>query len=190
LPCACSMWFPFSLHYVPGAAFVPHADPWYCIALSFQSYASAPHSFGSLLPFHCTSSIKSVSHYPSSFPTHFQWYVFHFCVELTPKNNILNFPHRPLVVQKIKTFRVSLSKCLWSVHSFQPITFQKLRSYLTSNPFISLSFHAFTSAPHSFGSLLPFHCASSINPVSHYPSHFPTHFQRYVFIFSDESPMR
>ena len=26
-PCTCSIWFPFSLHSVPGAAFVPHAAP-------------------------------------------------------------------------------------------------------------------------------------------------------------------
>jgi len=38
--------------------------------------------------------------------------------------------------------------------------------------------HASTSAPHGFGSLLPFHSASFIYTVSHYPSHFPTHFQR------------
>jgi hypothetical protein len=56
--------------------------------------------------------------------------------------------------------------------------------------FIPLSFHAYTSTPHSFGCFLPFHSAGSIHTVSHYPSHFPTHFQRYVFIFSDESPMR
>lgn len=52
--------------------------------------------------------------------------------------------------------------------------------------FIPLSFYAFNSAPRSFGSLLPFHSASSINPVSHYPSHFPTHFQWYV-LFSAAS---
>ena len=51
--------------------------------------------------------------------------------------------------------------------------------------FILLSFHAHTSAPHSLGSFLSFHSASSINPVSNYPSHLPTHYQWYVFIFCD-----
>ena len=52
--------------------------------------------------------------------------------------------------------------------------------------FILLSFHVYTSAPHSFGNLLPFHSAHSIHAVSHYPSYFPTHFQRSVFIFCNE----
>jgi hypothetical protein len=33
--------------------------------------------------------------------------------------------------------------------------------------------YASTSAPHSFGNFLPFHSASSIHAVSHYPSHLP-----------------
>jgi len=40
-----------------------------------------------------------------------------------------------------KTFWVDLSMCLRYMHSFKPITFQELRSYLTSNPSLSLRFH-------------------------------------------------
>jgi hypothetical protein len=71
-------------HYIPGTTFVPHSEPLHFILLSFHAFTSAPHSFGSLLPFHSASSINSVSHYPSSFPTHFQRYVFIFCGEFAP----------------------------------------------------------------------------------------------------------
>lgn len=36
--------------------------------------------------FHFASSIHSV--FPKPFPTHFQWYVFHFCVGLAPLNRL------------------------------------------------------------------------------------------------------
>jgi len=52
--------------------------------------------------------------------------------------------------------------------------------------FIPLSFHVHTSALHRFGSLLPFHSASSIHTVSHYPSLSPTLYQWHVFIFCGE----
>ena len=66
LPCACSIWFPFSLHSVPGAAFVPRADPWYFITLSFQSYTSAPRGFGKYsFPFR---KLHSLAFSPSLFP--------------------------------------------------------------------------------------------------------------------------
>ena len=79
----------FQAHYIPGTTFVPHFEPFHFITLSFQAHTSAPHSSGSLLPFHSASSINSVSHYPSHFPTHFQWYVFIFCVELAQIKRIL-----------------------------------------------------------------------------------------------------
>ena len=65
----------FQAHYIPGTTFVPHSEPLHFISLSFHAFTSAPHSFGSLLPFHSASSINSVTHYPSHFPTHFQRYV-------------------------------------------------------------------------------------------------------------------
>jgi hypothetical protein len=79
----------FQAHYIPGTTFVPHFEPLHFIPLSFHAHTSAPHSFGSLLPFHSASSINSVSHYPSHFPTHFQWHVFIFCGELAPIERIL-----------------------------------------------------------------------------------------------------
>jgi hypothetical protein len=48
-------------HYIPGTTFVPHFAPLYFIPLSFHAHTSAPHSFGSLLPFHSASSIHSVT---------------------------------------------------------------------------------------------------------------------------------
>ena len=48
-------------HYIPGTTFVPHFAPLHFIPLSFHAYTSAPHSFGSLLPFHSASSIHSVT---------------------------------------------------------------------------------------------------------------------------------
>jgi len=74
-PCACGICIPFRLHFVLGFLFVPHRETRHFILPSLQAFTSAPHSFGSLLPFHFASSINSVSHYPSSFPTHFQRYV-------------------------------------------------------------------------------------------------------------------
>ena len=51
-------------------------------------------------------------------------------------------PHHPLVVQKTKKHSgLIYPMCLRYMHSFKPITFQELRSYLTSNPSISLRFH-------------------------------------------------
>jgi len=76
-------------HYILGTTFVPHSEPFHFIPLSFHTHTSAPHSFGSLLPFHSASSINSVSHYPSHLPTHFQRYIFIFCGELAPIERIL-----------------------------------------------------------------------------------------------------
>jgi len=79
----------FPAHYIPGTTFVPHFEPFHFIPLSFHVHTSAPHSFGSFLPFHSASSINPVSHYPSHSPTHFHRYVFIFCVELAPMDRIL-----------------------------------------------------------------------------------------------------
>jgi len=48
---------------------------------------------------------------------------------------------------------------------------------------ISPSFQAYTSAPHSLGSFLPFHSASSINSVSQQPKLFSLAFPAVCFIF-------
>jgi hypothetical protein len=126
---------------------------------------------------------KSKYHFEQSLPESWQ------LVSCMSLREFPHFPHRPLVVQKTKTYRFDLSMCLWYIHSFQPITRQELLSYLSSTPFhfIPLSFHAYTSAPHGFGSLLPFHSARSIHAVSHYPSPFPTHFQ-WLFLFLRRVP--
>jgi len=75
-------------HSIPGTTFVPHFEPLHFIPLSFYVYTSAPHNFGSFLPFHSASSIHTVSRYPSHFPTHFQRYVFIFYGELSPIKRI------------------------------------------------------------------------------------------------------
>ena len=46
--------------------------------------------------------------------------------------------------------------CLRSVHSFQPITFQELRSFLTPNPCISFCFHFMHSPQHRTASVVSF----------------------------------
>jgi len=67
-----------------------------------------------------------------------------------------HFPHRPLVVQKIKIFRVvyqcACGKCIHygSIRSGFFVHFAKL-IHFDSLHCISPSFYAFTSAPHSFG---------------------------------------
>lgn len=66
------------------------------------------------------------------------------------------FPHRPVVVQKTKTFRVDLSMCLRSVRSFQPIPFRELPSFLTPNPSISFRFHFLHSPQHRTASVVSF----------------------------------
>ena len=66
------------------------------------------------------------------------------------------FPHRPVVVQKTKNIPYWLSMCLRSVHSFQPITFRKLRSFLTPNPCISFRFHLMHPPQHRTASLVSF----------------------------------
>ena len=83
-PCACGKCVPFRLHYVM-VSFVPQPNQHFILP-SLQAYTSAPHSFGSFLPFHSAGSIHTVSHYPSHFPTHFQRYVFIFHDELSPLN--------------------------------------------------------------------------------------------------------
>jgi len=46
--------------------------------------------------------------------------------------------------------------CLRSVHLFQPITFQELRSYLTSHPYISFRFHFMHTPQHRTASVVSF----------------------------------
>lgn len=57
-----------SAHYIPGTTFVPHSEPLHFIPLSFHAFTSAPHSFGSLLPFHSASSIHPVVTTQALFP--------------------------------------------------------------------------------------------------------------------------
>ena len=135
-------------------------------ALHIHSNHTLQHSAASGNPhFHFASSIHSV--FPKPFSHAFPMVCFSFLRRVCPINRLkaerkvitpyrcvvvrsANIratirPHHPLVVQKTKTFRVDLSTCLRSVHSFKPITFQELRSFLTSNP----SFHsAFISCTH------------------------------------------
>lgn len=42
------------------------------------------------------------------------------------------------------------------MHSCQPITFQELRSYLTSNPYISFCFHFMHTPQHRLASVVSF----------------------------------
>lgn len=106
--------------------------------------------------------------------------------------NILNisiFPHlfaRKLhdsptthqVLEKIKTFRVDLSMCLRYIHSFYS------GSYVRTS-FRTLSFHAYTSAPHSFCSLLSFHFVDFIHTISYYLSYFSLHFHGMYLFYTD-----
>jgi len=87
-PYACGICVPFSLHYVPGASFVPHTDSRYYITLSLQTYTSAPHNFREIL-----ISIPQATYIPFShklFPTHFQW-CFLFSATSLPQNSLI-FP--------------------------------------------------------------------------------------------------
>lgn len=102
-----------------GFLFVPHRETRHSISPSFQAYTSAPHSFGSFLPFHSASSINSVSHYPSPFLTLTQWYIFIFCGEFAPKNREPQyFPTTHQLLQSSQAI-VYYFMCLRSVHSFR-----------------------------------------------------------------------
>jgi len=87
-PCACGICVPFRLHFVLGFLFVPHRETRHFILPSLQAFTSAPHSFGSLLPFHSASSINSVSHYPSIFPR-ISSGIFYFLRRVSPNERIL-----------------------------------------------------------------------------------------------------
>jgi hypothetical protein len=63
--CACGICVPFSLHYIPGTAFVPHTDSRYYIPLSLQTYTSAPHSFREILISISQATCIPFSHKPS-----------------------------------------------------------------------------------------------------------------------------
>jgi hypothetical protein len=189
-------------HSIPGTTFVPHFEPLHFIPLSFHVYTSAPHRFGSFLPFHSAGSIHTVSHYPSPFSTHYQWSIFILGNELanimlkgwTESNNTFVRanprikPRKPLLIFIEGLFQVAMkiikgfqnmgtdikllsaacslfstscissfapppySCCRKQKHSvliypcacsiyipFKPIPFQELRSFLTSNPYISPS---------------------------------------------------
>jgi hypothetical protein len=87
----------------------------------------------------------------------------------------------PISCAENKCISSSIAMCLRYMHSFKPITFQELRSYLTSNSYISFRFHFMHTPQHRTASgNTHFHFASSFIPFS--PSPFPTHFQRYIFI--------
>ena len=79
------------------------------------------------------------------------------------------FPHRPLVVQKIKNIQYWFIYVLAvSAHITSPLRSWFFVHFATLIHYDSLhsilpSFSAFTSAPHSLGSFLPFHSASSIH---------------------------
>ena len=89
--------------------------------------------------FHFASSFIPFS--PSPFPTHFQWYIFIFCVVFAPKTNILNFPQPPCSC--CSHFRQSCfitCACGRCIHSGS-IMFRELRSFLTPNPYTPLCLH-------------------------------------------------
>ena len=111
----------FAFHFVSISFWVlvvPHPVTRHSISPSFQAYTSSPLSFGSFLSFHSASSIHTVSHYPSPFPTHFQRYIFLSATSLPRKTNILNLPHRPVLLQSFQAI-VFYNMRLRSVHSFR-----------------------------------------------------------------------
>ena len=97
--------------------FVPQPNQHFILP-TLQAYTSSPLSFGSFLPFHSASSIHTVSHYPTPFPTHFQRYIFLSATKFTLKTNILNLPHRPVLLQSFQAI-VFYNMRLRSVHSFR-----------------------------------------------------------------------
>ena len=122
------------------------------------------------------------------FPTHFQWYIFIFCDELTPKTNILNFPHRPIVVAVISGNRVLL--LVLAVGAFIQSPFRSGNYVRPSLRTPSLHFafiRASTSAPRviSISFLTPY-----IPFPQSYPCHLPTHFQRLPSFLRRVSPKK
>ena len=97
-------------------------------------------------------------------------------------------PYHPLVVPKINTYLSYPCACGQCVHSSPLHSRNYVRTSLRTLTFHSAFISAFTSAPHSFGSFLPFHSASSIYPVSRYPSSFPTLYQWYVLFSAASKP--
>jgi hypothetical protein len=79
-PCACGIYFPFQLHFVPGSAVVPPLTLHF-ISPSLQAYTSAPHGFGKYsFPFR--KLIHSV--FPKPFSSPFPAVYIYFCDELAP----------------------------------------------------------------------------------------------------------
>ena len=75
---------------------------------------------------------------PSPFPTHFQRYIFIFCVVLAPKNRRPQFSPPPCSC--CSHFRQSCfitCACGRCIHSGS-ISFRELRSFLTPNPYTPL----------------------------------------------------
>jgi len=105
------------------------------------------------------------------------WYIFIFCGELAPKTNILNFPHRPVVVAVISGNRLLFH--VLAVGAFIPAPFcsgNYVRSSLRTPTLHYAFIHASTSAPHGISSsILSLHMFRSFSP---YLCQFSTHFQR------------
>ena len=98
-----------------------------------------------------------------------------------------HFPHHPLVVQKNKKHSGLIYPCACGIcvpfrlHSVLGFLFVPHRE---TRHFITPSFQAYTSAPHSLVEILISIPQASFNHFP--PKPFPTHFQRYVFIFCGE----
>ena len=108
-----------------------------------------------------------------------------------PTKENLKIPHHPLIVQKNKNMSCLIIMCLRNMHSFGCISFRDLVHFEILIHFvplhsISLSFHAYSSAPqHGLSSSTLFHYAT-LYSFAHYPSPFPTLTQWYILIFCDE----
>jgi len=99
-----------------------------------------------------------------------------------------SFSTTPLVIAVGINRSYFVSMCLRYMHSIQShcIPGTTFVPHFETLHFISLSFYAYTSAPHSFSSFLPFHSASSIHTVSHYQAIF-LRISSGMFLFSTAS---
>ena len=80
--------------------------------------------------------------------------------------------------------------CLRSVHSFQPIIFQELHSFLSSHPYISFSFHFMHSPQHRTASVVSFLSIPQAPLIQSVTTQalFPSHFQPYVLFSAASKP--
>jgi hypothetical protein len=146
--------------------FVPQPNQHFILP-TLQAYTSSPLSFGSFLPFHSASSIHTVSHYPTPFPTHFQRYIFLSATSLPWKQISSISPTALFCCSHFRQSCFITCACGRCIHSGS-IALRELRSYLTSNPCAPLCLHScihLSTARHKYSFFHSIYSVPSVIPM-------------------------